>query len=189
MKLVWDKPTKSFRQSFFLSFLSFFSCPLHTPYRFPSFHSNLYPPIGPSPLFHLQIFLPFSFPRIRTGEGKRKGGREKSDTFSPRFASFSIPNFTLSQNEASSLPFVPPPIPDLPIPPSFPIRLVSDAFQGKASSFDRFVPSSFFPSPFFFFPPPPDPGPLTLFWYLSFVCIEVYVPSCRLARLTCKCNH
>lgn len=138
MKLVSDKPTKSFRLLGFLSLsFSFFlslspSSPVsssHILYRFPSFfllqsapsYWILSPsfsplPIRPSLLFY-KFFLFFSFLRIIREERKRgKGRREKSDTFSlRRFASFSIPNFTLSQNEASSLPFVPPqPTPDLP---------------------------------------------------------------------------
>lgn len=214
MKLVWDKPTKSFRLLGFLSLsfpfslsLSFsFSSSSYILYRFPSFFLlqsapsywilfPLLPSSYSSISTFLQIFF-FFFSRILTGERKRgKGRKERSDTFSLRRVRFVFHTqfYPLAKwsffSPLCSSPTYPPPI----YLTGFPIRLVSGAFsrEGKFVRPISLFSFFFFFFSFFFFTPfwSLDPGPLTLFWYLSFVCIEVYVPSCRLARLTCKCNH
>ena len=107
MKLVWDKPTKSFRLLGFLSLsFPFLSLSLSllllllyslsfSIFLFTSIRTFLLDPFPPPSLFlfvHLYFsanFFLFFFSRILTGERKRgKGRRERSDTFSLRRVRF-----------------------------------------------------------------------------------------------------
>ena len=127
MKLVQDKPTKSFRRhsrstvSLSLS-LSLSASPLRTF----SIVSQLFLRSALPLRRYLARATFLSFPRIVRGEGKVRGRRrEKERTVTHslrRFVSFSIPNFALSRNEGSS-----PSVFSLHRPRPFPFTVLHDS--------------------------------------------------------------
>lgn len=179
MKLVWDKPTKSFRLLGFLS-LSFPFSLSHSLllllllyslsfsiFLFTSIRTFLLDPFPPPSLFlfvHLYFsanFFLFFFANSNRGEEKRerKKGEEWHILSSTGSLRFPYPILPSRKMKLLLSPLFLPNLPPLRFTlPAFPLGSFQAPFQGKASSFDRypFFPSS---SSFFLFSFLPHSGP------------------------------
>lgn len=161
MKLVWDKPTKSFRQSFFLSSSSIF--PLFSPSSpVPStlpivFH--LFTPICTLLLVHLHfsickfsslfLFREFEQGREREKEEGRRVTRSPLDSL--RFPYPILPSRKMKLL-LSPLFLLLSPI--YLSPPPFPLGSFQTLFKGRQVRSTDSSLRPFFPPPFFFFLPP-----------------------------------